>query len=83
MCAAFGYGAAMTRSQFLLALGSMSVLAGCGPGENDPGPGGVTVGEAQELDEAAAMLESQKLPAEALDNPPAPPQGEAQEQAEE
>ena len=72
----------MTRAFMLLAFGSLTLLAGCGPGENDPGPGGVTVGEAQELDEAAAMLESQKLPAEALDNPPQPPQGETQQQAE-
>jgi hypothetical protein len=34
------------------------LLAGCGPGENDPGPGGVTVGEAHALDDAAAMLDA-------------------------
>ncbi|QTD57946.1 hypothetical protein [Parasphingorhabdus cellanae] len=32
-------------------------LAACGPAQNDPGPGGVTVGEAQALDEAAEMLD--------------------------
>ena len=72
----------MTRTPLLLALASLTLTTGCGPGENDPGPGGVTVGEAEELDDAAEMLESQKLPAEALDNPPAPPQGEAQQQPE-
>ena len=37
-------------------------LAGCGPGENDPGPGGVTVGEARALDDAAEMLDQQRSP---------------------
>lgn len=38
----------------------------CGPAENDPGPGGVTVGEARALDEAAEMLdERQANPAQA------------------
>lgn len=32
-------------------------LMACGPAENDPGPGGVTVGEAKALDEAAEMLD--------------------------
>lgn len=73
----------MTRTNLLFTLAPLALLAACGPGENDPGPGGVTVGEAQELDEAAAMLESQKLPAEALDNPPEEPQGVPQQQAEE
>jgi len=47
------------------------LLAGCGPGDTDPGPGGVTVGEARALDEAAEMLDEQRLPQEAL--PPAEP----------
>lgn len=29
----------------------------CGAADNDPGPGGVTVGEARALDEAAEMLD--------------------------
>lgn len=41
----------------LLAL--TALLCGCGKGENEPGPGGVTVGEARALDEAAEMIESQ------------------------
>ena len=63
---------AMTRNRILLLAAPLACLAACGPGENDPGPGGVTVGEAQALDEAAAMLEARKLPPEALDNPPQP-----------
>jgi hypothetical protein len=52
------------------------LLAGCGPNDTDPGPGGVTVGEARALDEAAEMLDEQRLPAEAL-----PPESEQEEQA--
>jgi hypothetical protein len=56
----------------LPALSALAVLlAGCGPSDTDPGPGGVTVGEARALDEAAEMLDEQRLPAEAL-----PPAGE-------
>ena len=48
-------------------------LAACGPSDSDPGPGGVTVGEARALDEAAEMLEQQRLPAEAGPTPTASP----------
>lgn len=37
-------------------------LAACGPAQNDPGPGGVTVGEAKALDEAAEMLDERNTP---------------------
>ena len=50
-------------------------LAGCG-NDNDPGPGGVTVGEARALDEAAEMLEQQRLPAEASPTATASPAAE-------
>ena len=50
-------------------LAAALLLAGCGPSDTDPGPGGVSVGEARALDEAAEMLDEQRLPAEAL--PPA------------
>ena len=56
------------------ALAASLLLAGCGPNDTDPGPGGVTVGEARALDEAAEMLDEQRLPAEAL-----PPTAEASE----
>jgi hypothetical protein len=42
------------------------LLAGCGPNDTDPGPGGVTAGEARALDEAAEMLDEQQLPKDAL-----------------
>ena len=35
----------------------MLALSGCGPAENDPGPGGVTAGDAKALDEAAQKLD--------------------------
>jgi len=43
------------------------LLAACGKNDTDPGPGGVTVGEARALDEAAEMIESRKLPEDALE----------------
>jgi hypothetical protein len=42
------------------------LLAACGESDTDPGPGGVTVGEARALDEAAEMIEARRLPDEAL-----------------
>lgn len=45
---------------------SVAGLASCGPAATDPGPGGVTVGEARALDEAAAMIDERRTPAEAL-----------------
>ncbi|MEO6152417.1 MAG: hypothetical protein ABIT09_13025 [Croceibacterium sp.] len=42
------------------------LVSGCGHADSDPGPGGVTVGEARTLDEAAAMLDRQQLPTRAL-----------------
>jgi len=53
-------------------------LAGCGSGDNDPGPGGVTVGEARALDEAAEMIEQRRPPPEAL--PTAEPATQASQQ---
>ncbi|MDZ4308383.1 hypothetical protein [Allopontixanthobacter sp.] len=44
----------------------LCVLTACGPADNDPGPGGVTVGEARALDEAAEMLEARRAPAETI-----------------
>ena len=59
----------VTRAAFLLPVALL--LASCGPNDTDPGPGGVTVGEARALDEAAEMLDEQRLPAEALPAPAA------------
>lgn len=52
-----------------LALAGCILIAGCGESDTDPGPGGVTVGEARALDEAAEMLDEQRLPSDALDQP--------------
>ena len=49
----------MKRSAPLLVV---LALAGCGKADNEPGPGGVTVGEARALDEAAEMIEAQRPP---------------------
>jgi hypothetical protein len=67
-------GAARTSSSPLrrglaAALAGALALAGCGQSDTDAGPGGVTVGEARALDEAAEMLDQQRLPAEALPPP--------------
>jgi hypothetical protein len=41
----------------LISLALLLLLAACSRTDNEPGPGGVTVGEAKALDDAAAMLE--------------------------
>ncbi len=63
-----------------LAIAFALLLAACGANDNDPGPGGVTVGEARALDEAAEMLDAQRLPADALpaDEPVASPSPETE-----
>ena len=58
---------------------SLLLLAGCGPANNDPGPGGVSVSEAEAVDAAAEIIESRRLPGDALpqtggDNAPLPPE---------
>lgn len=47
----------MTATIRLAAILAVAALAGCGANDNDPGLGGVTVGEAKALDQAAQMLE--------------------------
>jgi hypothetical protein len=46
----------------LLALLPAALLLGGCQKDTDPGPGGVTVGEARALDEAAEMLEKRPAP---------------------
>ncbi|KQM21381.1 hypothetical protein [Novosphingobium sp. Leaf2] len=46
-------------------------LAACSKPDTAPGPGGVTVGEAKALDEAAAMLDERRPPAQAIQPEPA------------
>lgn len=70
-------------SRPILIAAAVLALAACSKQDNAPGPGGVSVGEAKALDEAAAMIEDQRLPADALpstaptktapDKPAAPP----------
>ena len=55
----------MRAALALLAIGTVPVTA-CSPSDNDPGPGGVTVGEARALDEAAEMIEQRRIPADVL-----------------
>ena len=50
------------RRALPILLPAVLTLAACGPKETDPGPGGVTVGEARALDEAADMLDSRTEP---------------------
>lgn len=50
-----------------LAMAGLALLAGCGGGDDGPGTGGVSVEEAEALDQAAEMLDSQRLPPAALD----------------
>ena len=59
------YDRLMMKRTILIA--SALLLAACGESDTDPGPGGVTVGEAKALDEAAEMIETRRLPPEALE----------------
>jgi len=58
------------REAFLIL--ALLTLGACSKSETAPGPGGVTMGEARALDEAAAMLDERRPPAEALE--PSQPQ---------
>ena len=58
------YGRGMTPRYTLLAVGLLSMLAGCSRTDNDPGPGGVTRGEAEALDRAAQKLEARQAAAD-------------------
>lgn len=55
----------MREASILIAALTLA-LAGCGKADNDPGPGGVTVGEARALDQAAQMIDSRQPPADLL-----------------
>jgi hypothetical protein len=50
-----------------LGLAGLGLLAACGSSDDGPGTGGVSVEEAEALDQAAEMLDSQRLPPEALE----------------
>ena len=53
-------------------LSLVMLLSACGAADNDPGPGGVTVGEARALDEAAEMLDSRSIENPEVLEPPKP-----------
>lgn len=55
----------MLRAAILPAL---AMLCAC-QDDNQPGPGGVTVGEARALDDAAQMLDQQRLPPDPAPEP--------------
>lgn len=57
----------------MVLIAALALLAACGDADTDPGPGGVSVGEARALDQAAEMLDQQRLPDEALEEPDAEP----------
>jgi hypothetical protein len=52
--------------QSLIVLSAFALLGGCNKPDNASGPGGVTVGEARALDDAAEMIEKQQLPPTAI-----------------
>ena len=43
--------------QTLLIAATVLLVSACGPADSDPGPGGVTAGDAKALDEAAKKLD--------------------------
>ncbi len=53
----------------LIPLAALLCLSACEKADNEPGPGGVSMGEARALDEAAEMIEASRLPDEALRPP--------------
>lgn len=65
------YAPAMRRALILIA--PVLFLSACGKQDNAPGPGGVSVGEARALDEAAEMLEGQRVPVAPATAPATPP----------
>ncbi|SFF85715.1 hypothetical protein SAMN05518801_102237 [Novosphingobium sp. CF614] len=69
--------------RILCPLLGLLALGACGKSDSGSGPGGVTAGEARALDEAAAMLDERRPPAEALTPSQAQwPQGSATEAGE-
>lgn len=52
----------MPQTPRSIILAVLLALPSCGSNDNDPGPGGVTVGEAEALNQAAEMLDEQVKP---------------------
>lgn len=47
----------MSQTPRSIILACLLALPSCGSNDNDPGPGGVTVGEAEALNQAAEILD--------------------------
>ena len=69
--------AAMNRIACPLAA-SVLTLAGCNSSTDGADPGPVTQEEAEALEDAASMLEEQRMPEETPDPESAPPEGESE-----
>lgn len=69
----------MTHTPRIALIAIALLLAACGQSDNDPGPGGVTVGEARALDEAAQMIEKRRLPPDGAGAQDPAAKGEADE----
>lgn len=52
----------MSQTPRSIILAVLLALPSCGSNDNDPGPGGVTVGEAEALNQAAEMLDERVKP---------------------
>lgn len=88
LCGRFAMVRAMQIRRRLVTLSiGLAALAACGPNDNDSGPGGVSIGEAKALDEAAEMIEARRLPEDAMPKAddsdiPLPPQDAAEQPVE-
>ncbi len=66
----------------MLAPPLLLLAAACGSEDTDPGPGGVSVGEARALDEAAEMIEARRPDPGVVPEPAAQTATPAEPQAE-
>lgn len=71
------------RAPALALLPAFMLLAACGSGSGDAGPGGVTENEAEALDEAAEMIEQRRAEPTAQPSESETPAGEPSPAAEE
>lgn len=58
----------MPQTPRSIILACLLALPSCGSNDNDPGPGGVTVGEAEALNQAAEMLDDRLVGNEGDEN---------------
>ena len=67
-----------TLAFIALPLTAACLLAGCGGASSDDAPGSASASEAQALEEAAEMIEAQRLPPEAMNQSRDPAPGKEQ-----